>query len=199
MKTEKTEKTEKTKPLIKKSVIRNIKSRTKAGTLFKPSDLDETYSIAESFQSVRSSQASQRAPSVTYEEPEQVETRAAAKIAAERLRKFHERQSKEEKQLENRLYTLKGTGEKKGSIVHTRLQFQRLTEELSGAANNKQKKSIEKRIDKLNDALVSMQKELPDVEIKLKTIREQREPTKKGRPPGITGFVSSLFSPAKSK
>ena len=42
-----------------------------------------------------------------------------------------------------------------------------------------------------------MQQELPEVEAKLASIRAQREPVKKGRPAGIFGAVSSLFSPAK--
>ena len=42
-----------------------------------------------------------------------------------------------------------------------------------------------------------MRDELPEIETKLKAIRESREPVKKGRP-GLLSAVSSLFSPAKA-
>jgi hypothetical protein len=43
-----------------------------------------------------------------------------------------------------------------------------------------------------------MKIKLPNVEAKLTAVRASRTPVKRGRPPaGITGFVSSLFSPAK--
>ncbi len=49
------------KPPIKILVVRNMKSRTKAGTWFKPSDLDETGSNASVTSFIHSSIASQRA------------------------------------------------------------------------------------------------------------------------------------------
>ena len=44
-----------------------------------------------------------------------------------------------------------------------------------------------------------MQEELPNIENTLKAVRESRTPVKRGRAPGsgLTGYVSSLFSPAK--
>ena len=44
-----------------------------------------------------------------------------------------------------------------------------------------------------------MQEELPNIENTLKAVRESRTPVKRGRPTGLTDYVSSLFSPAKSK
>ena len=191
-------KPDKTTPL-KKSVVRNIKSRTKKGTLFKPSELDETGSMA-SF--LNSSLASHRSPSGTYEQPameeiEQMETRAA-KTAAQRLEAHHKRQSKEEKKLENRLYALKGKGSStKGAIKLAEENLMRLNAELGTGPKLSKQKQIEASIARLTKALENMKIELPSVEAKLTTIRASRTPVKKGRPAGITGFVSSLFSPAK--
>ena len=194
----KTEKTEKKTPL-KKSVVRNLKSRTKSGTLFKPSDLDETGSIASFLHSSRA--ASQRAPSETYESPpmeeiQQMETRAA-KTAAQRLEAQHKRQSKEEKRLENRLYALKGTSSKKGGIKYTEDYLVSLKQDLEKETKPAKRGQIESKIAKFTKQLDNMKIELPSVEAKLTTIRSSRTPVKKGRPAGITGFVSSLFSPAK--
>ena len=190
-------KPDKTTPL-KKSVVRNIKSRTKKGTLFKPSELDETGSITSFLHSSRA--ASQRAPSETYESPmeeiQQMETRAA-KTAAQRLDAQHKRQSKEEKKLENRLYALKGTGSKKGAIKLAEENLMRLNEELGAAPKASRQKQIEGSITRLSKALENMKIELPNVEAKLTAVRASRTPLKRGRPAGITGFVSSLFSPAK--
>jgi len=188
----KTEQIEKSKTPLKKSVVRFPKSRTKAGAAFKPSDLDETASVV----SMHSSIAGVHADYQEAEPTEQVQTRAA-KTAAERLAAQHARQSREEKKLENRLYSLKGTGGKIGAIINTENQIKRLQDELKEGPKRAKAKQIEGRIDKLTKALESMQKELPDIEAKLATIRESREPVKKGRPTGIFGAVSSLFSPAK--
>ena len=124
-------KPDKTTPL-KKSVVRNIKSKTKAGTLFKPSNLDETASMASIASFLHSSRAASIAsyePPVT-EEIQQMETRAA-KTAAERLDAQHKRQSKDEKRLENRLYALKGTSSKKGAIKLAEDNLMRLNSELT--------------------------------------------------------------------
>jgi hypothetical protein len=50
--------------------------------------------------------------------------------AAEQLAKFHARQSKEEKILENKLYSFRGLGSKEGSIQHTENAITHLNEEL---------------------------------------------------------------------
>ena len=184
------------KPLLKKSVVRNIKSKTKSGTLFKPSELDETGSMA-SF--LHSSIAASIAPSEQppMEEIEQMETRAA-KTAAQRLEAHHKRQSKEEKKLENRLYALKGKGSStKGAIKLAEENLMRLNAELGTGPKLSKQKQIEASIARLTKALENMKIELPSVEAKLTTIRASRTPVKKGRPAVITGFVSSLFSPAK--
>jgi len=181
---------EKTKTPLKKSVVRFPKSKTKAGAAFKPSELDDSMSVASMHSSISGMPG-------TYQEEEPILTgAAAAKSAAERLKKFHERQSKEEKKLENRLYSLKGTGDKAGGIEHAKKSLLKMNEELPNAKTQKQKKSLEKRIERMQNALNSMEKELPEVEAKLKAIRESREPVKKGRP-GLLGAVTSLFSPAK--
>ena len=194
----KNEKIDKSKTPLKKSVVRNIKSKTKAGTMFKPSELDETGSLA-SF--MHSSRVGSRAPSVAYE-PQQMEeiqlmeTRAA-KTAAQRLEAQHKRQTKEEKQLENRLYTLKGTSSKKGGIQLTEENLIRLNAELAAGPKAAKKKQIESSITRLSKALENMKIELPNVEAKLTAVRASRTPVKRGRPAGITSFVSNLFSPAK--
>ena len=190
----KPEKIEK-KPPLKKSVVRNIKSKTKSGTLFKPSELDETGSMA-SF--LHSSIAASIAPSEQppMEEIEQMETRAA-KTAAQRLEAQHKRQSKEEKKLENRLYALKGTSSKKGAIKLAEENLMRLNAELGAGPKASKQKQIESSITRLTKTLESMKIELPNVEAKLTAVRASRTPVKRGRPAGITGFVSSLFSPAK--
>ena len=193
----KTEKIDKSRTPLKKSVVRNIKSKTKAGTMFKPSELDETGSLA----SFHSSIVGSRAPYIAYE-PQQMEeiqlmeTRAA-KTAAERLAAQHKRQTKEEKQLENRLYTLKGTSSKKGGIQLTEENLIRLNAELAAGPKAAKKKQIESSITRLSKALENMKTEPPNVEAKLTAVRASRTPVKRGRPAGITGFVSSLFSPAK--
>jgi len=130
------------------------------------------------------------------EEIQQMETRAA-KTAAQRLDAQHKRQSKEEKKLENRLYALKGTGGKKGAIKLAEDNLSRLNEELGAAPKASRQKQIEGSITRLSKALENMKIELPNVEAKLTTVRASRTPVKRGRPAGITGFVSSLFSPAK--
>ena len=187
-------KPDKTTPL-KKSVVRNIKSKTKAGTLFKPSNLDETGSLASFLHSSRAASIASYEPPVT-EEIQQMETRAA-KTAAERLDAQHKRQSKDEKRLENRLYALKGTGGKKGAIKLAEDNLMRLNAELTAGPKAAKQKQIEGSITRLTKALENMKIELPNVEAKLTTIRASRTPIKRGRPAGITGFVSSLFSPAK--
>ncbi len=53
------------------------------------------------------------------EEIQQMETRAA-KTSAQRLDAQHKRQSKEEKKLENRLYALEDTGEKRSNQISRR-------------------------------------------------------------------------------
>lgn len=187
-------KPDKTTPL-KKSVVRNIKSKTKAGTLFKPSNLDETGSLASFLHSSRAASIAPSEPPV-IEEFQQMETRAA-KTAAERLDAQHKRQSKDEKRLENRLYALKGTGGKIGAIKLAEDNLMRLNAELTAGPKAAKQKQIEGSITRLTKALENMKIELPNVEAKLTTIRASRTPVKRGRPAGITGFVSSLFSPAK--
>ncbi len=194
----KLKKIDKSKTPIKKSVVRNIKSKTKAGTLFKPSNLDETASNASFTSFLHSSRAASIAPSEppVMEEIAPMETRAA-KTAAERLDAQHKRQTKEEEKLENRLYALKGTGGKKGAIKLAEDNLMRLNAELTAGPKASKQKQLESSITRLSKALESMKIELPDVEAKLTTIRASRTPVKRDRPAGITGFVSSLFSPAK--
>jgi len=186
-------KPDKTTPL-KKSVVRNIKSRTKKGTLFKPSELDETGSMASFIHSSIAASVASEPPQM--EEIQQMETRAA-KTAAQRLDAQHKRQSKEEKKLENRLYALKGTGGKKGAIKLAEDNLSRLNAELGAAPKASRQKQIEGSITRLSKALENMKIELPNVEAKLTAVRASRTPVKRGRPAGITGFVYSLFSPAK--
>ena len=195
VKTEAIAKTEKPKT-SKKSVVRFLKSKTKSGKLFKPSELDETGSIAGSVVSTHSSITGTPG---TYEEPietPQMQTRTA-KTAAERLASQHARQSKEEKRLQNRLYSLKGSGSKEGSIKYTEKRLASLKDDLENETKPGKRGQIQSKIAKLTTALDSMKEELPDIEIKLTQIRAQREPVKRGRPAGIFGAVSSLFSPAK--
>ncbi len=73
--------------------MRFPKSRTKAGAAFKPSDLDETASVASMHNSIARLQGE-------YQYLEPAETEQISTRAAERLAKFHARQSKEEKILE---------------------------------------------------------------------------------------------------
>ena len=190
-------KPDKTTPL-KKSVVRNIKSKTKAGTLFKPSNLDETASMTSFLHSSRAASIASYEPQAppNMEEIAPMETRAA-KTATERLDAQHKRQSKDEKRLENRLYALKGTGGKKGAIKLAEDNLMRLNAELTAGPKAAKQKQIEGSITRLTKALENMKIELPNVEAKLTTIRASRTPIKRGRPAGITGFVSSLFSPAK--
>ena len=195
VKTEAIAKTEKPKT-SKKSVVRFLKSKTKSGKLFKPSELDETGSIAGSVVSTHSSITGTPG---TYEEPietPQMQTRAA-KTAAERLADHHARQSKEEKTLENRLYALKGTGNKIGAIINTENQIKRLQDELKEGPKRAKAKQIEGRIERLTKALENMEEELPDIEYKLTQIRAQREPVKRGRPAGLFGGLFGSLSPAK--
>ena len=182
----KTEQTEKAKTPLKKSVVRFPKSRTKEGTLFKPSDLDDTTSVASMHSSITGVEGTYAEPS----EIEQVQTRTP-KTAAERLAPQHERQSKEEKKLENRLYSKKGSGSKEGSIKYTEKHLKRLNDELNSETKQAKRGQIESRINKFTKALESMKQELPEVEAKLKAMRESREPVKKGRP-------ANFLSPAKT-
>ena len=180
--------------LLKRLVTRNIKSRTKIGTLFKPKDLDETGSI-------HSSMGSYRAPSEAYEPPqveeiEQMQTRSA-KTAAERLAAHAKRQTEKEKKLENKLYSLKGSGSKPGSIQYHENQIMRLKAELETESKKGKRGQLQSRIEKLTKALDNLKEELPRVEEQLKLARESRTPVAKGRPPGIRGLVSSIFSPSK--
>jgi predicted RNase H-like nuclease (RuvC/YqgF family) len=145
--------------------------------------------------------ASQRAPSETYELPqtadiEQMQTRAA-KTAAERLAAQHKRQTEKEKKLENKLYALKGSGSKPGSIQYHENQITRLQAELETESKKGRKGQLHSRIEKLTKSLEGLKAELPKIEEQLKEARESRTPVAKGRPPGIRGLVSSLFSPSK--
>ena len=158
VKTEAIAKTEKPKT-SKKSVVRFLKSKTKSGKLFKPSELDETGSVVSTHSSITGTPG-------TYEEPietPQMQTRAA-KTAAERLADHHARQSKEEKKLENRLYALKGTGNKIGAIINTENQIKHLQDELKEGHKRAKAKQIEGRIERLTKALENMEEELPDIE-----------------------------------
>ena len=74
---------------------------------------------------------------------------------------------------------------------------EKLNAELTAGPKAAKQKQIEGSITRLTKALENMKIELPNVEAKLTTIRASRTPIKRGRPAGITGFVSSLFSPAK--
>ena len=99
--------------------------------------------------------------------------------------------------MENRLYALKGTGNKIGAIINTENQIKRLQDELKEGPKRAKAKQIEGRIEKLAKALDSMKEELPDIEIKLTQIRSQREPVKRGRPAGLFGGLFGSLSPAK--
>ena len=76
---------------IKKSALRIIKSKTKAGTLFKPPEL-EGDAI-----SVISMSSSLGGPPGVYQEQEEDPILTRAMASSERLAKFHTRQSREEK------------------------------------------------------------------------------------------------------
>ena len=188
----KTEQIEKAKTPLKKSVIRFPKSRTKVGTAFKPSDLDETASVA----SMHSSIAGVHEDYQEAEPAEQIQTRAA-KTAAERLAAQHARQSKEEKKLENKLYSLKGSGSKDGSIKHLENAIKRLHEELNKETKPGKRGQIESKINKNMKALEKYKEELQQVEAKLKEVRESREPVPKGRPASLLSAISNFLSPAK--
>ena len=75
---------------IKKSALRFNKSKTKTGTLFKPSDLEEDTG------SVMSMRSSLGGPPGVYQEQEEDTIITKAMASSERLAKFHTRQSKEE-------------------------------------------------------------------------------------------------------
>ena len=142
--------------------------------------------------------ASQRAPSDTYESPsmaeiEHMQTRAA-KTAAERLAAQHKRQTEKEKKLENKLYSLKGSGSKQGSIKYTENRIKDFKSDLEKESKPGKRGQIESKINKLYKTLESLQAELPKVEEQLKAARESRTPVPKGRPPGLRGLVSSIFS-----
>ena len=187
----KTEQIEKAKTPLKKSVVRFPKSRTKVGTAFKPSDLDETASVASMHSSIAGVHGDYQEPTKP-EEIEQMRTRAA-----ERLAKFHARQSKEEKKLENKLYSLKGSGSKDGSIKHLENAIKRLHEELNKETKPGKRGQIESKINKNMKALEKYKEELQQVEAKLKEVRESREPVPKGRPASILSTISNFLSPAK--
>jgi hypothetical protein len=108
-----------------KSVVRIAKSATRKGTLFKPSELDETTSVA-SFASAPSSisaSASLLTPDATAPELGQ---KGPAVTGAERSAKHSALKAGEEKKLENRLYSLKGTGSKKGAIANAEEKLKQL-------------------------------------------------------------------------
>jgi len=157
----KQEKIKQEKSIMKKSVIRFPKSTTKSGTLFKPSELDETMSQASG------------TPQKAEPEPEDEEKR-----------------TKEEKKIETRYYTLKGNSVKGGSIVTAQIALDklndRLKEHLSERQRNKLKTSIKKQEEKLNE----LQTELKEIESKLKTIRASKPRQRTGLLSTVTSLFS---------
>ena len=159
----KEEKIEKLKTPLKKSVVRFPKSRTKAGAAFKPSDLDETTSIASSHQT-----------------PSQPQQEAS-----------NEEQTKAEKKLESRFYALKGSGVKPGAIINAEIQLSNLKEQLKTPANAKQKKSLEIRIEKKQTMIKELHEELQKVELKLNEIRGVKPHARKGIMETVASLFSS--------
>jgi hypothetical protein len=180
-----------------KSVVRIAKSATRKGTLFKPSDLDETASVA-SFASAPSSisaSASLLTPDATAPELGQ---KGPAVSGAERSAKHSALKAGEEKKLENRLYSLKGTGSKKGAIANAEEKLKQLQSQTP--ASNKQKTSLQKRIEKAKKEIPDLKAELVQVEADLKLLKSTKPGEKKGRPSAltmVTGAISSLLSPSK--
>jgi myosin heavy subunit len=175
----------------KRSALRHLRSKTKAGTFFKPTDLDEVSSLAGSIASNKSglsvvsntSSASRHSatppatnPLVSGASEIEEEPLTGAKTTAERMAGHHERQSPEEKKLNNRYYALKGTGTKKGAIKTA----EEVLQDLESRTNKK--KGDAKRIEDKKRTIKELKDELIDVEQKLTKIKESRTPVKKGRP-----------------
>ena len=169
------EKVTKEKLLTKKSIVRFPKSKTKAGTIFKPSELDETMST----------------PSATPQKPPEPSEIQEDKEEEDKKTKG------EEKKLETRYYTLKGTGTKGGSIVAAQIALTDLNEQLKSATTHKQQKSIKLRIEKKEQHLKELKEELDDIMTKLQNIRSSKPRTRTSSL--FFDSVSSLFSPAKTK
>lgn len=172
-----------------KSVIRLSKSVTRKGTLFKPPDLDETTSVA-SFASVKSTgpSASLLTPDPLLLTPDptapEVGQKGPAATSAERLAKHAALKTAEEKKLENRLYSLKGTGTKKGAISTAEDKLQELQAETP--STSVQKKALQKKVEKLKQEIVDLKTELSQVETDLKLVRSTKPGEKRGRRPALT-------------
>jgi hypothetical protein len=157
------------KVITKKSIVRFPKSKTKAGTIFKPSELDETMSTPS---------ATPQKPPEPDEDPEEEEKR-----------------TKEEKKIETRYYTLVGNAQKGGSIVTAQIALDKLKERLQPNLNERQRNKLKTSISKQDEKIKELQFELKEVELKLKNIRASK-PRQRG---GLLSAVTSLFSPAKTK
>ena len=181
-----------------KSVIRITKSATRKGTLFKPPELDETASVA-SFASAPSVAAS-TSPAVltpSASAPD-IGQKGPAVTGAERSAKHSALKAAEEKKLENRLYSLKGTASKKGVIANAETKLQKL--EAQTPANPKQAKSLQLRIEKAKQDLPALKAELVQVEADLKLLKSSKIGEKKGRPSTltmVTDAISGLLTPSK--
>ena len=176
--TVKQEKVTKEKLLTKKSIVRFPKSKTKSGTIFKPSELDETMSIA--------SETPQKATPPPSPRP------TPQPVDEEKLKR-EQKIKEDEKRLEARYYTLKGNEKKGGSIIATQIALISLKEQLQTATATKQQKSLRVRIEKKEETLTNLKKELQETEAKLKAIRAAK-PRARG---GILSAVSNFLSPAK--
>ena len=166
-----------------KSVIRLSKSVTRKGTLFKPSDLDETGSVLSlaSNKSIDPAASLLLTPDPTAPE---VGQKGPAVTSAERLAKHAALKPAEEKKLENRLYSLKGTGSKKGAISTAEERLRELQAETP--STGAQKKTLQKRIEKLKQEIVDLKTELSQVETDLKLVRSTKPGEKRGRRPALT-------------
>ena len=182
-----------------KSVIRFAKSATRKGTLFKSAEMDETGSIT-SFTSAPSSAAASSTPALltpSASAPD-VGQKGPAVTGAERTAKHSALKAAEENKLENRLYSLKGTGSKKGAIASAQTKLQQL--EVQKPASAKQKKSLQLRIEKAKQEIPALKAELVQVEADLKLLKSSKLGEKKGRPSALSivaGAINSLISPSK--
>ena len=162
----------------KKSIVRFPKSKTKSGTIFKPSELDETASIASA------------TPQKVTPPPS---PRPTPQPVDEEKLKREQKIKEDEKRLEARFYTLKGNEKKGGSIISTQIALVSLKEQLQSATTSKLQKSLKLRIEKKEESLTNLKQELKETETKLKAIRAAK-PRARG---GILSAVSNFLSPAK--
>ena len=82
------------------------------------------------------------------------------------------------------MYSLKGTGSKKGAISTAEERLRELQAETP--STGAQKKTLQKRIEKVKQEIVDLKTELSQVETDLKLVRSTKPAEKRGRRPALT-------------